>query len=98
MVSSMYCSLFIYLCNVGNYCFVMKDKDINSVNTYSAGPRLGYNALYLILVPNSFLIFKLRHFRISVGDNYLITILSDSQQSLSLGLTGGLGDVHQCLL
>ena len=44
MVSSMYCSLFIYLCSVDNYFFVMKDKDINSVNAYSARPRLGYKA------------------------------------------------------
>ena len=44
MVSSMYCSLFIYLCSVDNYFFVMKDKDINSVNAYSVRPRLGYKA------------------------------------------------------
>ena len=44
MVISMYLNLFIYLYSVDTYSFVMKVEDINSVNTYSAGPRLSYKA------------------------------------------------------
>ena len=54
MVSSMH---FIYLCSIDNTFFV-KVKDINSVNTYSGGPSLRYEAYHLILVPSLILIFR----------------------------------------
>ena len=62
MVSSMYYSLLIYLCNVDSYSFAMKVKDINSVNTYSSKPSLGYEAYYLIQISSLILIFRFSNF------------------------------------
>ena len=87
MASSM---LFVYLCSIDNY-FSVKVKDVNSVNTYSDGPSLGYKAKYSILLPKTSLVFRLSAVQVSVQDKYLLLILSDFWQSLSLGLAGRLG-------
>ena len=91
MVSSIYCILFIYFCSVDNW-FVMKVKDINSVNTYSEGPSLGYKAHSSILIPMMFLIFRLRGFWVSDQDNYLLFILSDFLQKSQSWIDRQAGD------
>ena len=54
--------LFICVCGTDDL-FVMKVKDINSVNTsYSRDLSLGYEAYYLLLIPTYILIFVLSEF------------------------------------